>query len=100
MNLASSLPEVACFCALWITHTAPLNRVQLRLRFAKGAELSPSAWSQQLPNTDPPQALGGEEGGTGGLPFSGGTWLRPGKHSDSNEERQKAMAKERAHPLI
>lgn len=78
----------------------PLSRVQLQLHFAKGAELSLSAGSQQLPNTDPPQALGGEEGGAGGLPFSGGTWLHPGKHSDSNEERQKAMAKERAHPPI
>lgn len=46
-------------------------------------------------NTDPPKALGGEGGGAGGLHFSGGTWLYPGKHSDDNEGRQKAVAKER-----
>lgn len=98
MNLASSLPEVACFCALWIT---PLNSVQLRLHFAKGAELSLSAGSEQFPTSTPtPQALGGEEGGAGGLPFSGGTWLHPGKHSEGNEGRQKVVAKERTHPPI
>lgn len=59
-------------CSLDYLH-CPLNSGQLGLYFAKGAELSLSAGSQQLPNTHPPQALGGEEGRAGGLHFSGGT---------------------------
>lgn len=66
----------------------PLNRVWLRLHFAKGVKLSLGIESPQLPSTDSPLALEGEEGGAGGLSVSGGTRLHPGKHAEKKNGKR------------
>lgn len=79
-----------------------LNRVWLRLYFAKGVELSLGIEIPQLPSTDPPLAPGGEEGGAGGLSVSGGTRLHPGKHAEKKMERgrYRAAVSQRTNPPL
>lgn len=100
MNLASSLPEVACFCALLLTQIGPYTAYSFiwpQPRVQNTRTLGTQPCTPKI-SCRPAQTLGGTLGtglGRAGRSLCRGSWLCLGKLPGGNRKRQKTRSRGR-----